>query len=174
MNTLNLRPTAYERSSLITIGRKISNGEKCALSVVNATITACKRYLANLKLIPSNMVSGITVEYTMSEKYHCCIRFRFYSKCDLQSIDRWAERIQRDLTAIFAYYCNVASVDLKLRELENNLMLNISTMCIDLDFMYGQGAPKEALEHMVPYKAKSKALGRGYKAFYEKSDSYEE
>lgn len=154
MDTLNLRPSALDRSSLITIGTQFTNGEKCALNIVNAAIPAAKRYLANLGLIPSNCCTGISVEYTLTKAYFCRIIFRFYSRCSLEVIDRYAERIQKDLNTILCYYRSMAMMDLKLKDMEKDLMRNVSTIRKDL------GLPDSEcpLEHLGKMKTRSKAF----------------
>lgn len=156
MDKLNLRPSALDKSSLITIGTKFTNGEKCALNIVNAAIPAAKQYLANLGLIPSNCSTGISVEYTLSKSYSCRIVFRFYSKCSLEVIDRYAERIQRDLTAILCYYRSMAVMDLKLKSMEKDLLHKVSTIRKDLGFLdSGDGIPS----CLVKMRTRSKAFG---------------
>lgn len=157
MDKLNLRPSALNKSSLITIGTKLTDGERCAVSVVNATIAACKRYLSNLRLIPANCCSGISVEYTLTKAYACRIIFRFYSQCSLGEIDRYAERIQRDMTAILCYYRSAAVMDLKLGKMERDLMRNVSTIQQDLNCPIINVDPSAWI---VKLKGRSKAFGR--------------
>lgn len=148
-------PTFNYKSSLITIGHSIPNGNKVALPVVNAAIRACKQYLANLKLIPANMSSGISVEYTLSPLYKCTIRFRFYTPCSLLDIDKHAEKLQKHLTALLKYYSNVMNADLKLQLMEKDLTLDMTTMKKTL----GLTECALDLDHVHTVKLQSKAFG---------------
>ena len=148
----------WSRSSMISFGHQIPNGNKCALPVVNAAIKAAKQYLANLKLIPANMSTGISVEYSLSPRYCCTIRIRFYSPCSLQDIDKHAEWIQRHLSAILKYYSNAANMDLRLKGMEKDLMLNINNVRKTLGL-----PPSDQLDHIGVMKPFSKAFGYEHK-----------